>query len=96
MTEQEEKLWKFEVSLKHVLDRLKSLQSENEKLTEEIQNLSAQLESQKNIIKDLEENNKRVKLAETMSMSQDDNHVLKMQIDGFVKEIDRCLALLNE
>ncbi len=96
MTEFEEKIWKFEVGLKSALERLTSLRSDNKDLTMNNQELLNQIESQKNIIKGLEENNKRVKLAETMSHSQSDRSELKNQIDGYVKEIDRCIALLND
>ncbi|MBO6516190.1 MAG: hypothetical protein JJ975_06540 [Bacteroidia bacterium] len=96
MTELEEKLWKFEVRLKDVLEQLVTLRAENENLTISNKELTVQLESQKNIIKDLEENNKRVKLAGTMSENEGDRVDLKKQIEGFVKEIDRCIALLND
>ncbi len=96
MTELEEKLWKLEVSLKDVLSRLKTLKSENERLTSENTGLQEALDAQKNRIKDLEETNKRVKLAETMSQPHSDRSALKKQLEQYVNEIDRCIALLNE
>ncbi|MFT7591559.1 MAG: hypothetical protein ACI9UJ_001483 [bacterium] len=96
MTEFEQKLWDFEVSLKDALDQLKKLRSENEDLTNKNQSLSDQIITEKNLTKDLEENNKSVKLAETMSQTMGDQDELKRQIDSYIKEIDRCIALLSD
>lgn len=96
MTDFEQKLWNFEVSLKDALERLKQLQSDNETLTLENQALQEQITEQKNLTKHLEENNKSVKLAETMSLTMGDQSELKKQIDSYIKEIDRCIALLSD
>ena len=96
MTEAEQKLWNFEVSLKEMLTRLSELKTENQDLAKKNETLEAQLTTQKNLIKDLEENNKNVKLAETMSQSMGDQEELKQQIDNYIKEIDRCIALLSD
>ncbi len=96
MTEFEQKLWNFEVSLKDALERLKQLQTDNERLTLQNQSLQEQIAEQKNLTKHLEENNKSVKLAETMSQTMGDQSELKKQIDSYIKEIDRCIALLSD
>lgn len=96
MNELEQKLWTFEVSLKEVLQKLEDLKQENNRLHAEINTLTSQIQDQKNLTKDLEENNKRVKIAETMSQMGSDPTNLKMQLDAYIKEIDRCIALLNE
>ena len=96
MTELEQKLWDFEVSLKEALDKLNELKTENEDLTKKNISLSDQINTQKNLTKDLEENNKSVKLAETMSQTMGDQDALKQQIDSYIKEIDRCIALLSD
>ena len=96
MTEAEQKLWNFEVSLKEMLTCLSELKTENQDLAKKNETLEAQLTTQKNLIKDLEENNKNVKLAETMSQSMGNQEELKQQIDNYIKEIDRCIALLSD
>ena len=96
MTDAEQKLWNFEVSLKEMLNRLGELKTENQDLAKKNETLEAQLTTQKNLIKDLEANNKNVKLAETMSQSMGDQEELKQQIDNYIKEIDRCIALLSD
>ena len=96
MTDAEQKLWNFEVSLKEMLNRLGELKTENQDLANKNESLETQLTTQKNLIKDLEENNKNVKLAETMSQSMGNQEELKQQIDNYIKEIDRCIALLSD
>jgi predicted nuclease with TOPRIM domain len=96
MTDFEQKLWSFEVSLKEALDKLKNLKVDNAELSEKNDQLTAQIAEQKNLTKDIEENNKSVKLAETMSQTMGNQDELKKQIDGYIKEIDRCIALLSD
>lgn len=96
MTTFEQKLWNFEVSLKDALDQLKKLRAENQYLTQKNTSLLIELSEQKNLVKDLEENNKSIKLAETMSQTMGDQNELKKQIDSYIKEIDRCIALLSD
>ncbi|MFT5723137.1 MAG: putative nuclease with TOPRIM domain [Bacteroidia bacterium] len=96
MTDFEQKLWNFEVGLKDALEQLGKLRAENEDLTKSNQQLVGALSEQKNLTKDIEENNKSVKLAETMTRTMGDQSELKKQIDGYIKEIDRCIALLSD
>ena len=96
MNELEQKLWTFEVSLKDVIQKLEDLKQENTRLQGEIITLTSQIQDQKNLTKDLEENNKRVKLAVTMSQMGSNPVDMKTQLDTYIKEIDRCIALLNE
>jgi predicted RNase H-like nuclease (RuvC/YqgF family) len=96
MTDFERKLWEFEVSLKTALDQLKKYRAENEHLTKLNTELQEQIGGQKNLTKDFEENNKSVKLAETMSATMGDQDVLKKQIETYIREIDRCIALLGD
>lgn len=54
------------------------------------------LEIQKNTINDLKEQNKLIKLAKEMSEESSDNHDLKIKINALIRDIDRCIDLLNE
>ena len=45
---------------------------------------------------ELKDENKLIKLAKEMSMSGSDVHDLKIKINELVKDIDRCIDLLNE
>jgi cell division protein FtsL len=75
-----------------------SLSSKNVilELQNEISSLKNTIEIQKNTLNELKEQNKIIKLAKEMSPNQADNHELKIKINELVRDIDRCIDLLNE
>ena len=54
------------------------------------------LQVQKNTINELTEQNKLIKLAKEMSSEKGDNHELKIKINELIRDIDRCIDLLND
>jgi predicted RNase H-like nuclease (RuvC/YqgF family) len=73
-----------------------SLKRENSLLKEELEGLKKTIALQKNALAELKEENKLIKLAKEMSMSGSDVHDLKIKINELVRDIDRCIDLLNE
>ncbi|MEO6882921.1 MAG: hypothetical protein ABI199_02725 [Bacteroidia bacterium] len=69
----------------------KSISLENEQLM-----LLEKIENQKNAIKNLEESNKIAKLAQAISQENENTSDVKSKINELVREIDKCMALLNE
>ncbi len=65
-------------------------------LQNEISSLKNTIEIQKNTLNELKEQNKIIKLAKEMSPDHADNHELKIKINELVRDIDRCIDLLNE
>jgi hypothetical protein len=65
-------------------------------LEEEIALKENTIEIQKNTLNDLKEQNKLIKLAKEISTDNADNHDLKIKINQLVRDIDRCIDLLNE
>ncbi len=65
-------------------------------LDEQIALMNNTIEIQKNTINDLKEQNKLIKLAKEISTDNADNHDLKIKINQLVRDIDRCIDLLNE
>lgn len=68
---------------------LEVLKAENEQLKQ-----TAEL--QKNALAELKDQNKMIKLAKEMSGGSDDHKALKMKINDLVRDIDKCIDLLNE
>lgn len=66
-----------------------------EKLGDEVQSLKMQLEEQKKIIEDLQNKYKVIKLAKSISGENGEARDLKLKINELVREIDKCMALLN-
>ena len=73
-----------------------SLKTENLALAQELEELKKTIALQKNALAELKDENKLIKLAKGMSMSGSDVHDLKIKINELVKDIDRCIDLLNE
>ena len=73
-----------------------SLKTENLALAQELEELKKTIALKKNALAELKDENKLIKLAKEMSMSGSDVHDLKIKINELVKDIDRCIDLLNE
>ena len=58
--------------------------------------LSKQLDEQNQTIKQLNEKNKVLKLSSSIQGEQGDNKAAKQKINELVREIDKCIALLNK
>lgn len=72
------------------------LREENARLTKENGRLKETVDIQKNTIKDLEEYNKIIKIAGGLHLSKTDVHGVKLKINEYIREIDRCIARLSE
>ena len=74
----------------------KQLRGNNENLTQQIAELQKTIELQKNALYELKEENKMIKLAKEMSSTNADVHDVKIKINELVRDIDKCIDLLNE
>ena len=74
---------------------LHSLENENKSLKEKQAELLLTIENQNNILKDLKEKNNSILISETIKQTEGNSDV-KKQIDELVREIDRCIELLNK
>ena len=71
------------------------IQREYKELLAEHQKDKEEIARQYGLIKDLEEKNKKLQLAEAFKGSSADTNDAKLKIGRIVKEIDKCIALLN-
>lgn len=69
--------------------------SKRKQLEEECRTLYAQLKEKEIQIASLEERNKKLQLATAFRASSVDAQEAKVKIGKIVREIDRCVALLN-
>ncbi len=79
------------------------LVNENKKLKEDLtqvecenQILKSKLEHQQNNLNAFQNRAKMRQLLDNMSVSEEDSAKLKAQIDGYIREIDKCIAHLAE
>jgi hypothetical protein len=83
--------------VKKVLDHYRVMEKENAQLKMLHQQLEVEKLSAMNEAETLREQLKTVKLAQALSGAGDqDQRQLKLQINSYIREIDRCLALLNK
>lgn len=90
-------------TLQNMIDKLDKLQkrlhlaeAEVELLKREQRQGRETIELQKNTIRQLEEQNKIVKIAEAVALSKGDKRAVKLKINEFIREIDKCIATLSD
>ena len=86
-------------SIKDKLVRIKAkqdlLEADNAQLKEKAIQLELELKEAKTKSQNLEKNYDRVKLAKTLVSSAGDKAEMKFRVNELVREIDKCIALLN-
>lgn len=75
--------------------RYKGLQNDLKMLRVENQKLVDQLELTSDDLSEVQIKYDNLKLAKTLELSQGDGHDAKLKINQMVREIDKCIALLN-
>ena len=87
-------------NLKSKIEIFKNLHSkaieENNQLKEEISGLSSEIENKEKENKQLEKKYESLKLAKVIATSSTDAHDAKIKLNRIVREIDKCISLLNK
>lgn len=87
-------------NLKVNIQQLKELNSqkiiENDQLKDEIVKLTAKIEEKENENEQLEKKYESLKLAKVIAASSTDAHEAKIKLNRIVREIDKCISLLNK
>jgi hypothetical protein len=91
-----QRLVKIRESVEAISLENKQLRGNNENLTQQNAELQKTIELQKNALYELKEENKMIKLAKEMSTEKGDTHELKIKINELIRDIDRCIDLLND
>lgn len=95
-TDLQQRLTRIRGRVVEVVQENDALKTYNLLLTQSIDELKKTIALQKNALMELKEENKLIKLAKEMSMTSSDVHDLKIKINELVRDIDRCIDLLNE
>jgi len=86
-------------TLKNRVERLLSLynnlENENAKIKSETEDLTIKLKNKESEIDFLKNKYNKLKLAKNLIGEIDDGHDAKIKINRIVREIDKCIALLN-
>lgn len=81
--------------LKKLIANHNHLIKENSELKLEQKSLVENLEIQKNLIEQLKEKNRNLKISKSVKL-EEGNEDVKNKIDELVREIEKCIGLLNK
>ncbi len=95
MAIQDEVIFSLEENIKNIILVAEKLQDENFQLKQQVEELSKTIYVKEQEIETLESKYQSLKLTKTLIASSDDVKYVKLQINRMVREIDKCIALLN-
>jgi len=75
--------------------RLKAQQEENIQLTKQYEDLQKAVQQKQLLIEELEQKNQKLALVKGIMADGEDTQDARIQINRIVREIDKCIALLN-
>ena len=92
----DEILQKIKEKTEYLAQRNKLLKTEKDKFEKKIIELENTIEIQRQTIKDIEEKNKMLKIANKITEDDTKKKELKLKINDYIREIDKSIALLND
>ncbi len=97
MTEQDKQLLNtFDTKFRQFLYLYEQVKLENSKLLSLISQKDQEIEELKSSCKKLERDYSELKMARTLSIYDKDINDTKKRLSSLVREVDKCIALLNE
>lgn len=97
MTEEDKKLLNtFEAKLRHFIYLHEELKRENAKLKQLLADKDEEVKRLESSHKELEVMYANLKMARTISIHDNDIRDTKQRLSKLVREVDKCIALLNE
>ena len=97
MTGEEKKLLTtFEARLRHLIYLHDELKRENAELRQALADEEQQHQRTQDAYKELEQRYTDLKTATTISLNGSDVKETKLRLSKLVREVDKCIALLNE
>ncbi len=96
MTEEDKKLLStFEARLRHLMYLHEELKRENAEMKLLLKEKEAELQEVQKGYKELQESYANLKVAKTISVNDNDVKDTKQRLSKLVREVDKCIALLN-
>jgi hypothetical protein len=95
MSTTEEQLKRIQDKLQQLLKQHTAVRRENDKLKEELHTVQGKLSAQQHSAEELKQQVSVLKL-NAGGMNDADKKELEKKINSYLKEIDRCIALLGE
>jgi chromosome segregation ATPase len=96
MTAVQQKLDLLKSKLTELIDSGDKIHRENSALGTDISRLKAENIELKTVINNLEERIKIIKLAKSLSETDEKSKQAKLRINELLREIDKCISILNK
>jgi len=97
MTEEQQKLLtNFETRVRQLMLLCESLKQENQRLSIKLESKEKTLADSEKVLRDLTASYDNLKLARMVSFGKIDTKDAQQKLSGLVREIDKCIALINE
>jgi len=81
--------------IQQLIEMYEKAKSANELLVRERSELKEQFRLEHDKLKDLQEKYNKLKISKALIASSEDVHDAKLKVNRMVREIDKCIALLN-
>lgn len=94
--EQQKTLTNFETRIRQLMLLCSSLREENKSLILELEKKETALKKSEESVRNLTTNYDNLKLAKMVSFNHTDVKGAQQKLSGLVREIDKCIALINE
>lgn len=85
----------LQIRIRQVVELYKKERIENEQLKKKSIELEERLKLDDNRLIDLEDKYSKLKISKALIASSNDVHDAKLKVNRMVREIDKCIALLN-
>ena len=95
MNTTEQQIKRIQDKLQQLLKAHAALQKENRRLKEELQTAKAKISGNQQQVEELKQQVSVLKVS-AGSMNEADKKEMEKRINGYLKEIDRCIALLGD
>ena len=94
-TAQAEPFEQLQEKIQKLIAMYEKERSANEQLNRERSDLKEQVKMEKERLKEIEEKYNKLKISKALIASSEDVHDAKLKVNRMVREIDKCIALLN-
>ena len=95
MTNQDDVIFLLEGKINQVIHVAEGFKADADRLQQQVDELLGTLYVKNKEIEVLESKYQSLKLAKTLTSSPEDVKNVKLQVNRMVREIDKCIALLN-
>ncbi len=92
---QPDTLDQLESTIRELIRKYEEGRRTNELLSREKSELEEQIRQEKDRLKAIQEKYNKLKISKALIASSEDVHDAKLKVNRMVREIDKCIALLN-